>query len=116
MYVEHFIRVMAGVVVLLGVALGFFVNEYCLLIVVFAAANLVQSAFTGICPPIIVLRALGWLDANDHITWFHDNRKDKKAAGAVPDAAKAAAPAPSTSVSAAEPAQLQVVVHAQPTA
>lgn len=115
MHVEHFIRAMAGTVVLLGVALGFFVNEYCLLIVVFAAANLLQSAFTGFCPPIIVLRALGWLDKNDNITWGKKNgAAQNKTAAAVPDAATAAAPA--AAASSADAVQLQVVVHAQPAA
>ena len=94
MYVEHVIRVMAGVVVLLGVALGFFINEWCLLIPVFAGANLIQSAFTGICPPILLLRRLGWLDKNDQVVW---GGVDKAAAGSGTDSKdKLAAPATTT--------------------
>jgi len=93
MYVEHVIRVMAGVVVLLGVALGFFVNEWCLLIPVFAGANLIQSAFTGICPPILLLRRLGWLDKNDQVVW---GGVDKAAASGTDSKEKLAAPATTT--------------------
>lgn len=58
---ESFIRLLAGSVVLTGVALGHFVHPGWLLLAAFAGANLLQSAFTGFCPPTLLLRKLGWI-------------------------------------------------------
>jgi hypothetical protein len=69
MKIESFIRVLAGTVVLLGVTLAHFVSPWWLLLTCFAGLNLIQSAFTGFCPPGIVLRKLGWLDADGTIHW-----------------------------------------------
>lgn len=69
MKTESFIRVLAGSVVLLGSALAAFVSPWWLLLPAFAGANLLQSAFTGFCPPTLILRKLGWVDANDVIHW-----------------------------------------------
>ena len=51
---------------LLGLFLGWktawnplFVHEYWLWLVAFVGANLLQSGFTGICPPDAILRKLG---------------------------------------------------------
>jgi hypothetical protein len=48
---DAFIRRFAGVVVLTGFLLGWFVNEWFFLIDAFAGVNLIQSTFTGICLP-----------------------------------------------------------------
>lgn len=69
MKIESFIRVLAGSVVLLGVVLTHFVSPWWLLLPAFAALNLIQSAFTGFCPPSLVLAKLGWLDAAGVIHW-----------------------------------------------
>lgn len=69
MKIESFIRAMAGTVVLLSVALAHFVSPWWLLLTCFAGLNLLQSAFTGFCPPSIVLTKLGWLDADGVIHW-----------------------------------------------
>jgi hypothetical protein len=69
MKIESFIRVLAGSVVLLGVALAHFVSPWWLLLPVFAGLNLIQSAFTGFCPPSLLLGKLGWLDADGVIHW-----------------------------------------------
>ena len=58
---EIFIRLLAGTVVLTSVTLGHFVHPGWLLLTAFAGANLLQSAFTGFCPPILLLRRLGWI-------------------------------------------------------
>jgi hypothetical protein len=55
---EKLVRVLAGVVSLTGLGLGFFVNEWWYLLTVFAGLNVIQSALTGFCPPEIVYRAL----------------------------------------------------------
>lgn len=59
MTTESYIRILAGTVVLTGLALGHWVNDWWLLLSAFAALNLIQSAFTGFCPPEILLRKLG---------------------------------------------------------
>ena len=69
MKTENLIRVLAGSMTLLSVALAHFVNPWWLLLACFVGLNLIQSAFTGFCPPTLVLRKLGWVDANDVIHW-----------------------------------------------
>ncbi|MFT3780428.1 MAG: DUF2892 domain-containing protein [Nibricoccus sp.] len=56
---ESLIRILAGTVVLTSVTLAHFVSQWWLLLAVFASLNLIQSAFTGFCPPEIVFRKLG---------------------------------------------------------
>lgn len=62
MHLESFIRILAGTFVLLSVALAHFVSPWWLLLTCFVGLNLIQSAFTGFCPPSLVLRKLGWVD------------------------------------------------------
>lgn len=66
---ESFIRILAGSMVLLSVALVYFVSPWWLLLTCFVGVNLIQSALTGFCPPTLVLTKLGWLDANGVIHW-----------------------------------------------
>ena len=69
MKIEFLVRVLAGSMTLLSVALAHFMSPWWLLLVCFVGLNLIQSAFTGFCPPTLVLRKLGWVDANDVIHW-----------------------------------------------
>jgi len=69
MKIDPFIRLLAGSMVLLSVALAWFVGPWWLLLTCFVGANLIQSAFTGFCPPSLVLRKLGWLDDTGTIHW-----------------------------------------------
>ena len=69
MKIENLIRVLAGSMTLLSVALVYFVSPWWLLLTCFVGVNLIQSAFTGFCPPTIVLTKLGWLDADGVIHW-----------------------------------------------
>ena len=57
---DRFVRRVAGVVVLAGFLLGWFVNEWFFLVDAFAGVNLLQSTVTGICPP---RRACQWWQA-----------------------------------------------------
>ena len=59
MTVERGLRLMAGVMVLLSVALTFYVSHYWMLLTIFIGLNLLQSAFTNWCPGMSVLRAIG---------------------------------------------------------
>ncbi len=69
MKVESLIRLMAGSLVLLGVALTYFVSPWWLLLPTFVGGNLAQSALTGFCPPSLILSKLGWLDKDGLIHW-----------------------------------------------
>ena len=55
---EKLVRIMGGTVTLAGLALGVFVSPWGYLLTAFAGANVLQSAFTGFCPPEITYR---WL-------------------------------------------------------
>ena len=69
MKIDDFIRILAGSMVLVSVALVYFVSPWWLLLTCFVGLNLIQSAFTGFCPPSLVLRKLGWLDDTGIIHW-----------------------------------------------
>lgn len=69
MNADSFIRLLAGSMILLSVALVYFVSPWWLLFTAFIGANLFQSALTGFCPPTLVLRKLGWLDEHNIIHW-----------------------------------------------
>lgn len=69
MTTDQLVRLLAGAVTLLGVALAHFVSPWWLLLCAFVGLNLIQSVFTGFCPPSLILRKLGWVDANDVIHW-----------------------------------------------
>jgi hypothetical protein len=49
----------AGFMVLMSLALGYFVSGYWLLLTAFVGANLLQSGFTGFCPAAAIFKRLG---------------------------------------------------------
>jgi hypothetical protein len=59
MTVNEALRAMAGVVVLLSLALGVWVSPYWLLLTAFVGLNLLQSAFTKWCPAMTAFRWIG---------------------------------------------------------
>lgn len=59
MKTENAIRILAGTLVLLSVALGHWVSHWWLLLGAFVGFNLIQSAFTGFCPAETILEKLG---------------------------------------------------------
>ena len=59
MNVDKAVLAFAGCVVLLGLALGTYVNAYWYLLTAFAGLNMIQSSFTGFCPAAIVFKKLG---------------------------------------------------------
>lgn len=69
MTTDSLIRVLAGFMVLLSLALAHFISPWWLLLTAFVGLNLIQSAFTGFCPPILLLRKLGWVDEKNIIHW-----------------------------------------------
>jgi hypothetical protein len=59
MTVNEWLRLIAGTFVLLSVALGYWISPWFLLFTAFIGANLLQSALTGWCPMMSVLRRSG---------------------------------------------------------
>jgi len=59
MTIERGLRLMAGVFVLLSLALGYSVSPYWYLFTAFVGLNLLQSAFTNWCPAMWILGKLG---------------------------------------------------------
>lgn len=55
MKMENRIRILAGTFVLTSLALGYYVNQWWLLLAAFVGVNLIQSAFTGFCPAEMIL-------------------------------------------------------------
>ena len=63
MTVERALRLMAGVVVLLSLALAYYISHYWLWLTAFVGLNLLQSAFTNWCLAMSIFRAMGMKDA-----------------------------------------------------
>ncbi|ASA57477.1 YgaP family membrane protein [Vibrio gazogenes] len=59
MTIENGVRVIAGSMILLSVILTYFVHPYFVWLTVFIGLNLIQSALTGICPAVFILKKLG---------------------------------------------------------
>ncbi|MDE2380331.1 DUF2892 domain-containing protein [Bradyrhizobium sp.] len=62
MNVDKAVLAFAGFVVLLGLALGTYVNAYWYLLTAFAGLNMLQASFTGFCPAAMVFKKLGLRD------------------------------------------------------
>jgi len=59
MSINDAVRALAGTMVLISAVLVYFVSPWFLLFTAFIGANLVQSAFTGFCPPAILFKRIG---------------------------------------------------------
>ncbi|WP_316675930.1 DUF2892 domain-containing protein [uncultured Tolumonas sp.] len=59
MTIDKAVRALAGTMVLLSVALTYWVSPWFVLLTLFVGANLLQSAFTGFCPAESVFRKMG---------------------------------------------------------
>jgi len=59
MSVNEALRAIAGAFVLASVALGWFVHPYFYFFTAFVGLNLLQSAFSGWCPMMWILRRAG---------------------------------------------------------
>lgn len=60
MSIESVVRIFAGAVVLISLALATLVNLNWLWLTAFVGANLFQSGFTGICPLASILKRTPW--------------------------------------------------------
>ena len=63
MTVERAVRLMAGFMILLSLALAHFFSPNWLWLTGFVGLNLLQSAFTNWCPAMTFFRAMGLKDA-----------------------------------------------------
>jgi hypothetical protein len=59
MTVERALRLIAGILILVSLALGHWVNPYWYLFTAFVGLNLFQSALTNWCPMMTFLRKCG---------------------------------------------------------
>jgi hypothetical protein len=59
MNVDRALRLVAGVVIMLSVALGHYVDANWYYFTAFVGLNLFQSAFTNWCPMMTILRKMG---------------------------------------------------------
>lgn len=59
MSVERGVRLMAGLMILISLALVQWVSHYWLLLTLFVGLNLFQSSLTGWCPAEFILKAVG---------------------------------------------------------
>ena len=59
MTVDRLVRLFAGLIIVLSVALSHFVHPYWLILTLFVGANLAQSGMTDICPLASLLKKLG---------------------------------------------------------
>ena len=68
MTVDRYLHLIAGSFVLISLVLAHYLSEYWLIFTGFVALNLIQSAFTGWCPMMTILRHLGVRDEHPNPT------------------------------------------------
>jgi DUF2892 family protein len=59
MTVERTLRIIAGLFVLVSLALGYWINQRWYLFTAFVGLNLLQSGFSNWCPMMTLLRKFG---------------------------------------------------------
>ena len=59
MTTDRLVRLFAGLVILVSVALSHYVHPYWVLLTIFVGANLAQSGVTNICPLASILKKMG---------------------------------------------------------
>lgn len=59
MTVDRAVMMFAGAMVLISLALGFYVSPYWYLLTAFVGLNLIQASITGFCPAALVFKRLG---------------------------------------------------------
>lgn len=62
MRVESAVYLLAGTMIVASTALAVLVSPWWLLLTCFVGLNLVQSAFTGLCPAEMIFRKIGLPD------------------------------------------------------
>lgn len=64
MNIDRAVFVFAGFIVLLGIVLSLVISPWWLILSGFAGLNMIQAAFTGICPAAMLFKALGFKAGN----------------------------------------------------
>jgi hypothetical protein len=59
MSIDRIVLAFAGLMILLSLLLGLYVSPYWFWFTAFVGANLLQSAFTGLCPLVLILKKMG---------------------------------------------------------
>jgi len=59
MTVERAVRLLAGIIVLVSLALAHWISPYWLWLTAFVGLNLLQSAFTNWCPAMTIFKWMG---------------------------------------------------------
>jgi hypothetical protein len=59
MTIDRAVMMFAGFMVLVSLALGFYVSPYWYLLTAFVGLNLIQASITGFCPAAMVFKGLG---------------------------------------------------------
>ena len=59
MSIDRAVFVFAGIVVLASIVLSLTVHPWWIALAAFAGLNMIQAAFTGICPAAMLFKALG---------------------------------------------------------
>lgn len=59
MTLDRAVMMFAGIMVLLSLALAFYVSPYWFLLTGFVGLNLIQASITGFCPAAMAFRKLG---------------------------------------------------------
>ena len=59
MTIDRAVMMFAGFMVLISLALGFYLSPWWYLLTAFVGINLVQASVTGFCPAAMVFKALG---------------------------------------------------------
>ena len=59
MNLDRAVLAFAGLVVLAGLALGYWVTPWFYLLSAFAGLNMLQAAFAGFCPAAMIFKLLG---------------------------------------------------------
>jgi hypothetical protein len=62
MNINQGLRLVAGIMILVSLALTYFVHANWVYFTIFIAANLIQSSFTNWCPMMTIMRKFGVQD------------------------------------------------------
>jgi hypothetical protein len=57
--IESAVRILAGTMILISLALTYWISPWGLILAAFVGVNLIQSALTGFCPAEMIFRKLG---------------------------------------------------------
>ncbi|BBB30168.1 YgaP family membrane protein [Neptunomonas japonica] len=83
MTVSAALRLMAGTVVLISLALGSYINPNWFYLTGFVGLNLLQSAFTGWCPAITIFKKLGLQQESCNVAGMNVNQGIHIMAGSI---------------------------------